>query len=166
MIIHSYVMPGQHLPGVFSSGAAAPLVAELLILASPSAPARRKPTTPTTSDCSRGDHRAGVMGRQPERRHLQYAVKRIARDLDKTPSQHKPNTSRNTSDFGPFVTGQIRVLLGGLFALCLRSQVMGRDVEEPKSANKANSGSEDRFQSRIKALYDPPYDTPLQSRRF
>jgi len=92
MIIHSYVMPGQHLPGVFSSGAAAPLVAELLILASPSAPARRKPTTPTTSDCSRGDHRAGVMGRQPERRHLQDAVKRIARasDLGKTPSQHKP----------------------------------------------------------------------------
>ena len=130
MTIHSYVMPGQHLLGVFSSGAAAPLVAELLISASPSAPARRTPTTPATSDCSRGDHRAGVMVHQPERRHLQYAVKRIARDLDKTPSQHKLNTSQNTSDFSPFVTGQIRVLLGVLFALCLCCQVMGRDMEE------------------------------------
>ena len=99
MTIHSYVMPGQHLPGVFSSGAAALLVAELFILASPSAPAHRKPTTPTTSDCSRGDHRAGVMGRQPERRQL-------PKESQVTSVRH--DTSRNTSDFGPVVTGQTR----------------------------------------------------------
>lgn len=158
---HSHAMLGQYLPGVFSSGAAAPLVAELLISASPSAPARRKPTTPTTSDCSRGDHQAGVMGRQPERRHLQDAVKRIASDRLTVTTQAgirglAIKGDPFLGDFGPFVTGQTQGAWRALRPVPPSQVTRAETWRSIKVHNNANSGSEELV-TLITKLRNPSY---------